>query len=292
MSSSLPIVRFAFEYPQQSPAFASEWITWPTEHPLEQIRDLVSSLCSKSLSTVQVSRGMLVNLGIGLVVLFAAASVVISSYVAEAQRRSGGPHRYKLDVQVLGSNWGTAQATEPFQGPFATEAGQTDSIEERRVGKLRQADEPQIEMDQDESEDGVEDLPTLEEGKVLTEIHNYPVVNSTAPKRVALLFFGLQRSLSLTLLSIQRRVINKLTDVGYEVTVFVHQFEDLGKEDKHSKGVRWKWWTMLRPFDHSLTSQATFLKNHRCASFAVMSCIANTLPLQKERLSALQRISI
>lgn len=219
------------------------------------------------------------QLCIGLVVLFAAVSVIVSSYTAETQRQDNGLHRYKLDVQLLGNNWGTAQATgQALGGPFATESGPSDFAEQRRLGNVRQTSQSGVEdtTDDEEEDDEEEEFPTLENGKLLTELNAYPNINSTAPKRVALLVFGLQRSLPLTLISIKRRVINKLTDVGYEPTVFVHQFEDLGKQDQHSKGVNEAWWTMLRPFAHSVTSQKTFLTKRRCASGTYMSFITHS----------------
>lgn len=100
----------------------------------------------------------------------------------------------------------------------------------------------------------------------------YPDNNSTAPKRVALLVFGLQRSLFLTLPSIKGRIIRPLTDVGYEPTVFVHTFEDVGTADKHSKGVTGAWWTELRPFSTNVTSQKQFLDAHRCDTLSV-ACV-------------------
>ena len=100
---------------------------------------------------------------------------------------------------------------------------------------------------------------------VFTDLHAYPNFNSSAPKKVALLVFGLQRSLFLTFPSVVDRMIRPLTDVGYEATVFVHQFNDVGASDPHSKGAKADWWSMLRPFEHSATSQKDFLKANRCA---------------------------
>lgn len=191
------------------------------------------------------TKGPLVNVGIAFIVAFAALSVVLSSLVAESHRHNS-PNRFKFDVQFQASNFS--------QGPGASEATQ------RRLGNLEQSLSKLTKSTA---------VPEFE--PVLTDLHAYPSFNSSAPKRVALLVFGLQRSLFLTFPSVVDHMIRPLTDVGYEVTIFVHQYDDVGHSDEHSGGVKGDWWSMLRPFKHSVTSQKEFLASSRCGH-CVVAC--------------------
>lgn len=79
-------------------------------------------------------------------------------------------------------------------------------------------------------------------------------------KRVALLFFGLPRSLPYTMPSIERQLMRPLRDTGYTPTVFVHTFAGKGVPAKTSES-----WTLLKPFDHIISEQKQFLDMRQCA---------------------------
>lgn len=75
--------------------------------------------------------------------------------------------------------------------------------------------------------------------------------------RVALLFFGLTRSLKFTLPSIEGNVIGPLQEMGLQVDVFVHTYNDT--DDASSKQTRSDEWRLLKPTAHVITSQELFL---------------------------------
>lgn len=87
------------------------------------------------------------------------------------------------------------------------------------------------------------------------------------PRRVALCFFGLTRSLTLTIESIQTNLINVIQDAGYEVDVYLHTYSDVDRlrnprsgEDVALNSTEWK---LLDPVATSFTSQAAFLEEYR-----------------------------
>lgn len=84
-------------------------------------------------------------------------------------------------------------------------------------------------------------------------------LNSSEPRRVALLFFGLPRSLKYTLPSIQKHLFRPLRDTGYTPTVFLHTFDGIGVYSSEQ-------WKLLQPFDHVVTSQKDFLAHSKCGS--------------------------
>ena len=186
---------------------------------------------------------MLVHAGVAVIVACSALSVILFSLVAETHRNNPNkPNQFKFDVQFLPSNWSQPTNMDTHRRLGRIEASMTELVDHTGSHTTDQDYEP-----------------------ILTDLHAYPRFNSSAPKKVALLVFGLQRSLFLTFPSVVDRMIRPLTDVGYEATVFVHQFNDVGASDPHSKGAKGDWWSMLRPFEHSATSQKDFLKANRCA---------------------------
>lgn len=196
-------------------------------------------------------QGMVLNIAICLTVVFAATSAVVSGYIGDAQRLKSSRHSYQVDVQVLGNVWSRTEAltAQHLNIPFRRATG---------VAEVSEA-EPGTQLSTETSEEPAE---PQESESLLNQLQAYPRENAAAPKRVALLVFGLQRSLFLTLPSIKKRIIRPLTDVGYEPIIFVHQFDSVGT-DKHSTGVTGEWWSMLRPFRYNVTSQETFLASHR-----------------------------
>eukprot|EP00892_Ulva_mutabilis_P003126 jgi/Ulvmu1/12814/UM097_0043.1 len=81
------------------------------------------------------------------------------------------------------------------------------------------------------------------------------------PPRVALLFFGLTRSLKYTLPSIESNVVGPLREAGVQTDVFLHTYNDT--DDAQSKGTDTTEWRMLHPSKYIITSQQTFIdKTH------------------------------
>lgn len=81
--------------------------------------------------------------------------------------------------------------------------------------------------------------------------------------RVALLFFGLTRSLAYTLPSIEANVVAPLRDHGVETEVFLHTYNDT--DDASSAGTDNSEWHLLNPSKYSITSQQTFIDATQCA---------------------------
>ena len=75
--------------------------------------------------------------------------------------------------------------------------------------------------------------------------------------RVALLFFGLTRSLKFTLPSIEGNILGPLQELGVQVDIFIHTYNDT--DDASSKHTASDEWRMLRPTAHVITSQELFL---------------------------------
>jgi hypothetical protein len=99
------------------------------------------------------------------------------------------------------------------------------------------------------------------------------VADADAP-RVALLFFGLSRSLKFTLPSIRQNVIRPLTASGYRPTIFLHTYFDAGT-DAQSAEADADEWKLLEPFESSVTSQADFLSSSRCHSACCRASVLN-----------------
>jgi hypothetical protein len=95
--------------------------------------------------------------------------------------------------------------------------------------------------------------------------------DETGP-RVALCFFGLSRSLTFTMPSIEANLLRPLRESGYRPTVFLHTYND-SSLDEQSKQTQADEWKLLNPFQFLVTSQEEFLTTHRCRSLKHAMCI-------------------
>ena len=100
--------------------------------------------------------------------------------------------------------------------------------------------------------------------------------SSNKPKRVALAFYGLTRSLQYTIQSIREQVFDKLSDAGYEFHVYLHTY-DLTKLDKSRSGeatvLNKTEWRLLNADFHKITQQVWITKGSLASSFyAPVSC--------------------
>ena len=89
-----------------------------------------------------------------------------------------------------------------------------------------------------------------------------PPAPTPAP-RVALLFFGLTRSLKYTLPSIETNVVKPLREHGVPTDIFLHTYNDT--DDASSAGTDASEWRMLHPSKYIITSQQTFIDATQCA---------------------------
>lgn len=84
-----------------------------------------------------------------------------------------------------------------------------------------------------------------------------------AAPRVALLFFGLTRSLRWTQPSIEANVVGPLREYGVQTDIFLHTYNDT--DDAMSEGTDSSEWRMLHPSKYAITSQQTFIDATQCA---------------------------
>lgn len=96
---------------------------------------------------------------------------------------------------------------------------------------------------------------------------NLSVLEDRKATRVALLFFGVNRSLNYTLSSIQENVLHPLEEAGYQPTVFLHTYSEgsVAVDIKPNETESYEW-ELLEPFMSSVTNQTLFLEKHRQVS--------------------------
>eukprot|EP00892_Ulva_mutabilis_P003127 jgi/Ulvmu1/12815/UM097_0044.1 len=97
---------------------------------------------------------------------------------------------------------------------------------------------------------------TVEPGSIAMMQGNRKMLPSDLP-RVALLFFGLTRSLKYTLPSIESNVVGPLQALGLQVDVYLHTYNDT--DDASSRQTSSEEWRLLKPTAHVITSQELFL---------------------------------
>ena len=103
------------------------------------------------------------------------------------------------------------------------------------------------------------------EGEEASLAPNLPIAAPEDEKVVAVLFFGVTRSIKYTLRSIQDNIVGSLKRAGYRVNVFVHTYSDESSSvDGASEGHENNEWQLLEPFKVSVTNQTEFLEAIRC----------------------------